>query len=111
MTDVKNDLVNLTLDRYQALSTRTLTDRDQVWNALGLVGEAGEVADLIKKIVYHKHDVDREKMKEELGDVMWYLAALATCAGISLSDVARANVEKLERRYPNGFSQEASRNR
>jgi NTP pyrophosphatase (non-canonical NTP hydrolase) len=76
--------------------------------ALGLAGEAGEVCDLLKKHWGHKHPLDREKLCKELGDVLWYVAAIAVQHGISLRDVAHANVEKLSARYPKGFSPEAS---
>jgi NTP pyrophosphatase (non-canonical NTP hydrolase) len=79
--------------------------------ALGLVGEAGEVADIIKKVEGHGHALDRAKLAEELMDLGWYLAAVATTYGISLDDAAQANIDKLTRRYPAGFSQAASRDR
>lgn len=70
---------------------------------LGIAGEAGEVADLIKKHLGHGHDLGWHKLREELGDVLWYVACLADRLGISLSAIASANVEKLKRRYPDGF--------
>lgn len=76
--------------------------------ALGLTGEAGEVADMIKKHVGHGHKRADDKLLLELGDVLWYIAALANVLGFDLEDVAEANVEKLRKRYPNGFSTEAS---
>lgn len=75
---------------------------------LGLVGEAGEVADLVKKHLGHGHALDPAKVREELGDVIWYVPALCRLLGFSLEDVLAHNVEKLRRRYPNGFSREAS---
>jgi NTP pyrophosphatase (non-canonical NTP hydrolase) len=79
--------------------------------ALGLTGESGEVADLIKKHVGHGHDLDGTKILLELGDVLWYVAALANVVGWSLEEVAEANVQKLRKRYPDGFSPEASKAR
>lgn len=79
--------------------------------ALGVAGEAGEVADLVKKEVGHGHDEDPERMLKELGDVLWYVAMLADAYHLSLEQVARANARKLAARYPGGFSEEASRNR
>lgn len=79
--------------------------------ALGIAGEAGEVADLVKKAIYHGHALDDAmiaKMKLELGDVLWYLAELATLFGFTLEDIARANDEKLRARYKDGFSSRAS---
>jgi NTP pyrophosphatase (non-canonical NTP hydrolase) len=76
--------------------------------SLGLAGESGETVDLIKKFVFHNHDVNHEKLIRELGDVLWYVSALSTSFGYKLEDVAKINVEKLIRRYPNGFKAEDS---
>lgn len=105
-------------NEYQQLAGRTLIAAPDAtytahelmlaWNALGLAGEAGEVADLIKKSVFHRHELDREKLIGELGDVLWYVAALATKLGVRLSDVMEGNVAKLTRRYPAGYSSAAS---
>lgn len=78
---------------------------------LGITGEAGEVADLIKKHIGHGHDLDVNKLKLELGDVLWYVSGLAHVLGLSLSEIAEANLAKLNKRYPHGFSSEASKNR
>ena len=78
---------------------------------LGIASEAGEVADLLKKHLGHGHELDREKLKKELGDVLWYVARIAQHFGMGLEDVARANVAKLRQRYPSGFSTEASKRR
>ena len=106
----------MNLDLYQHLAGRTdphaQGTRDALGNgALGLVGEAGEVAELIKKHLFHGHPIDKAAMTEELGDVLWYVARLAAALGISLGDVAALNIDKLQRRYPDGFSPERSRNR
>lgn len=78
---------------------------------MGIAEEAGEVAGLIKKHLWHGHELDRTKVIKELGDVLWYLAYLANKIGSSLDEVAEANLNKLALRYPNGFSKEASINR
>lgn len=72
---------------YQQLSTRTMKpDQDATTDDyfLGLVGEGGEVVDLLKKILYHKHPVDRDKLCKEFGDATWYIAAMATIYGFDL---------------------------
>lgn len=74
---------------------------------MGLAGEAGEVCDLAKKVVHHGRPLDdamRTRLVEEAGDVLWYLAFLADTLGVTMEDMARANVAKLARRYPNGFN-------
>lgn len=76
--------------------------------ALGLTGEAGEVGDIVKKEVFHGHRRDSQAIKKELGDTLHYLSGLATMYGWTLEEVAMANIEKLMKRYPGGFSKEAS---
>jgi NTP pyrophosphatase (non-canonical NTP hydrolase) len=103
------------LNDYQRDTARTAGTRPReealAMCGLGISGEAGEVSDIIKKHLFHGHPFDIEGLKKELGDVLWYVAAIADRVGISLEDVAEANLEKLRKRYPNGFSVEASRNR
>jgi NTP pyrophosphatase (non-canonical NTP hydrolase) len=81
---------------------------------LGIAGEAGEVADIIKKIVGHGHPLDvptKDKLNKELGDVLWYVATLCYALNLQMEDVAEANIYKLRTRYPEGFSTERSMNR
>lgn len=105
----------LTLDEYQFAAMRTYnaaTARDGLLNCgLGLCGESGEVAELIKKHVFHGHELDKERICKELGDVLWYVATLADSLDIDLEYVARSNITKLESRYPSGFSKERSKER
>lgn len=93
-------------DTYQNEAIRTASnegDKVAIF-ALGLCGEAGEVADLIKKHKGHGHDLDKAKITKELGDVLWYIATLADQLGINLGVIAQVNVIKLRARYPNGFN-------
>lgn len=104
------------MNEYQQLTSRTNTrephSRDNLTNlALGLTGEAGEVVDQIKKHLFHGHDLDRAKLANELGDVLWYVAQLARAADLTLEEIAAGNIDKLRRRYPEGFSVQASRER
>ena len=99
---------------YQEQAARTQIDQPGfeipgremmlVWNALGLAGEAGEVAELVKKGVFHRHSLDRTKLEKELGDVLWYASALCTALGLDLGEIMQINIEKLKVRYPNGYS-------
>ncbi len=108
-------------DRYQDEAARTLIEAPDneytaqeimlVWNAIGLAGEAGEVADTIKKAVFHQHGVDRDMLIKELGDVLWYVAALCTKLDVPLSDVMDRNIAKLRVRYPDGYSSADSKAR
>ena len=106
----------MTINAYQNLAQRTarkdLTDVEHLMNGvLGLAGETGECADLVKKSHYQDGRDIREKLMAELGDVMWYVAEIAAAMGWKLEDVAIHNIEKLRRRYPDGFSAEKSLNR
>lgn len=78
---------------------------------MGLCGESGECIDLLKKLLFQGHELNRTKMIEELGDVMWYV--VETCVGldIDLEQLFDLNIAKLERRYPNGFEASRSVNR
>jgi len=105
-------------DEYQELARRTMNNElvpifeDRLANfALGVAGESGEIADYLKKVLFHGHPLDRAKLADELGDVLWYVAALATTADLTMNELATANVAKLRRRYPDGFSQDDSRRR
>lgn len=69
----------------------------------GLCGESGECIDLVKKFLYQGHELDREKLMDELSDVAWYLAVTARAIGYDLDTVFEHNVEKLKKRYPDGF--------
>lgn len=103
-------------DEYQRLAARTLaqdrTHEQQLANAaLGLSGEAGESAEIIKKHLFHATPLDRDALVKELGDCLWYIGAFATVLDLSLGEIAERNIEKLRRRYPEGFDPERSRNR
>ena len=107
---------HLTLTKYQSLANRSAGaggDGEQrlVVSALGLAGEAGEFANLVKKMTAHGHPIEEDALGDELGDVLWYLAEAATAAGLDLEDIANHNVQKLVKRYPEGFSQADSINR
>ena len=106
----------MTINEYQHLAMRTLNpalDRKDVLinSVMGLCGESGEAIDIVKKWLAQGHDLDKEKLAKELGDIAWYLAEAATALEIPLENIFAANIDKLRRRFPQGFSQEASRTR
>ena len=91
----------MTLDDYQsaAILTAIYPERRRVvYPTLGLVGEAGEVAEKIKKSLRGDAPFDREAVALELGDVLWYLAALARDLDYTLNEIATMNLEKLASR-------------
>ena len=105
---------SLTANDYQRMAMRTAgEDKSQFLDnaIMGLCGEVGECADIVKKHHFQGHDLDCEKLKDELSDVCWYVALLATALGLNLEDVMIHNVEKLKKRYPDGFDKARSINR
>lgn len=112
------DLRQMRIDEYQELALMTanpeaLQDiRHKLTNgALGLLGEAGEVADHIKKYLYQGHMLDRDTIAKELGDVSWYIALLCDAIKMDYSEILKRNIEKLQYRYPDGFEESKSINR
>ena len=101
---------------YQKLAMKTvnpeLTKKDMLVNGvMGLNGESGEVIDIVKKHMFQGHDLDIEKIKKELGDVMWYIAEISEALDINMNEVMEGNIEKLSKRFKNGFTKEESINR
>ena len=107
--------MGMTLNEYQAAAQRTSNTKlnsAKIENGLlGLFGEGGECADVYKKYMFQMHEFDRAHMAKELGDVLWYVAEIATGLGMTLEDVARMNIDKLLARYPDGFDADKSMNR
>ena len=106
----------MTINEYQKLAMTTLNPaldkKDVLINGvMGLCGESGEVIDIVKKHLAQGHELDKEKIIKELGDVAWYMAEIATVLDVELEDVLVQNIEKLKKRYPEGFSIEKSINR
>ena len=103
----------MTINEYQRLAMRTLNPKlsrkDVLINGvMGLCGEAGEAIDIVKKHLAQGHDLDREALIRELGDVAWYLAETAYALDVPLEDVLQRNIDKLKARYPQGFAPEES---
>lgn len=107
----------MTPNEYQREAMRTAAGMDYstmnpiVNAALGIVGEGGEVADMLKKHIFQGHDLNIEHLAKELGDVLWYIALAAECIGYPLEDIMKMNIDKLRKRYPDGFESERSQHR
>lgn len=104
---------DFTANFYQLLALRTMKPDMKVIDQLseglmGLAGEGGEAIDILKKHKFQGHELDRGEIALELGDIAWYLAEAANAIGYSLSEIFRMNIEKLRKRYPDGFSTEDS---
>lgn len=103
----------MTVNEYQKLAMTTLnpalSKKDVLINGvMGLCGESGEAIDIVKKHLAQGHDLDRDALIKELGDIAWYLAETAFALDVSLDEVFAGNIEKLKKRYPEGFSTENS---
>lgn len=100
----------MNVNDYQKAALRTARPKDAndefLHLVLGLVGEAGEVAEKVKKIVRDNNSdfagMDMELFKKELGDVLWHIAVLADYFGISLENIAQMNIDKLASRLERG---------
>ena len=87
-------------------------EMEELLNAcLGLSGETGELLDMVKKWVFHAKLLDREHLKKELGDVMWYVALFCHAMGWDLDEILQMNIDKLRSRYPKGFDTDLSNHR
>ena len=103
----------MTINEYQKLAMTTLnkelSDRDiLIIGVMGLCGESGEAIDIVKKHLAQGHDLDKAHLAEELGDIAWYLAEVVTVLGYDLEDILQANIDKLRKRFPEGFEVERS---
>jgi len=98
-------------NEYKRLAMLTSGKTDLACAGLGITGEAGEVADIIKKHLYHGHKLNIDSIKKELGDCCWYIALICELLNIDFNEVAKINIEKLNKRYPTGFSESLSINR
>lgn len=103
----------MTINEYQNLAMRTLNpDLDKkdvlINSVMGLCGESGEAIDIVKKWLAQGHELDRERLAKELGDVAWYLAEAATALDLPLEQIFQGNIDKLKKRYPEGFDAQNS---
>lgn len=106
------------INDYQKEAMRTAsgmaaacTDNLLLNGVMGLNGEAGECIDLVKKSLFQGHELDKDRLAHELGDVAWYLAVAAKGIGYDLETVLQMNVDKLRARYPDGFTTDKSLHR
>ena len=104
------------INEYQKEALRTASGMNDQFprilnGVLGLAGESGECVDMVKKHLFQGHELDKEHMAKELGDVAWYLAVAADAIGYDLETIMQMNVDKLRKRYPDGFDADKSINR
>ena len=100
-------------NEYQELAMRTANTKCKNLSnaALGLTGESGECADIVKKHLHHEHPFDKDHFVKELGDILWYVALGCEVVGVSMEKVMQLNIDKLRARYPDGFEADKSLHR
>jgi len=102
-------------NEYQKLAMRTASGdskQNLILNGvMGLCGESGECIDIVKKHMFQGHELDKQKLLDEASDCLWYLAEIAAGLEVTLDEIACHNVEKLKKRYPDGFDSDKSINR
>lgn len=104
---------HMCIKKYQEETKRTLnhqsSDKDRLGElGMGLSGEVGELVNIIKKKIYHQHNIDLKDIKEEIGDILWYLSNIANEYKIDLTEVMQENIDKLQKRYPKGYTKKDS---
>lgn len=113
-----NSNQQLSLSNYQVVALRTAKvfpdttfntyQMDLLHASLGVASDAGELVDAIKKHLIYGKELDVDNVIEEIGDVMWFLALMAHAVSIDLGAVAKANIAKLAKRYPDKYSDQAA---
>lgn len=103
----------MNVNEYQELAMTTLNPdlnkKDVLINSvMGLCGESGEAIDIVKKWLAQGHELDKERLTKDLGDIAWYLAEAATALDLPLEQILQANIDKLKKRYPDGFDAKRS---
>jgi NTP pyrophosphatase (non-canonical NTP hydrolase) len=104
------------INKYQQEAARTCAKidgaiLDDLHMVLGMQTEAAEIADVYKKTIAYKKPLDFVNIKEELGDIMWYIANLCNMNGWDLRDIMQTNIDKLKTRYPEKFTEKEALNR
>lgn len=103
--------MNINEYQQQAMTTLNpqLSKKDVLINSvMGLCGESGEAIDIVKRWLAQGHELDKAHLIKELGDIAWYLAEAATALDVPLEEVFQGNIDKLKKRYPDGFEVERS---
>lgn len=106
----------MTTEQYQIETARTMADLNTIFDnemhmALGMVTEAGELADVYKKALAYNKPIDYVNLKEEVGDLLWYISNYCSMNGWTIAEVMELNIKKLRSRFPEKFTQDLAINR
>lgn len=91
---------------YERMNDRLLLRLNHA--IIGMAGEVGELTDSVKKSIIYGKPIDIENLKEECGDTLWYMAQMLDEIGSSFEEVMKMNIDKLAKRYPEGFTEQAA---
>ena len=97
--------------RFASPVSTATEEMQMLQGVMGMNGEAGEAIDIVKKLLFHGHKLDKEHLTKELGDVLWYVATCADAIGYNLDTIMRMNIDKLTARYGDAFDSEKSQHR
>lgn len=98
-------------DYFDVLAKVTIQDTRLIHHSFGMITEAGEIADQIKRHIFYGTPLNRENLIEEIGDMFWYCAGMCNTLGIDIEEVMKLNNQKLRVRYPEKFDRERAVNR
>ncbi|RLI65901.1 MAG: hypothetical protein DRO67_01990 [Candidatus Asgardarchaeum californiense] len=109
----------MNLEEYEKESSRTMAPTmydgafitETLHGIIGISTEAGELLDAVKKGLFYGHAPDMDNIREEIGDIMWYIMAVVRAEGWSLEEIMQENIDKLRIRYPEQFTKELSKDR
>lgn len=99
---------NLAKPGQEIVSTMTPSKADIMHMTMGICGEAGELLDAVKKHVIYGKDLDFKNLREELGDIEFYLQGIRNAMNISREEIIVENIKKLSKRYRQGYSDQAA---
>jgi NTP pyrophosphatase (non-canonical NTP hydrolase) len=101
-TSAESEFTGSMIDRLLELEDRGINSALLLTGALGLSAEAGEFTEIVKKVVFQGKDIDRQHLKRELGDIIWYWVNACRALSLDPNDVIEENISKLKARYPSG---------
>ena len=99
-TSAESEFTGSMIDRLLELEDRGINSALLLTGALGLSAEAGEFTEIVKKVVFQGKDIDRQHLKRELGDIIWYWVNACRALSLDPDDVIEENISKLKARYP-----------
>lgn len=108
MTNYISEAVRTCSPYTDEVKTRMISEMGLMHGVMGICGEAGEIMELVKKYVFYNKSFDIDALKEELGDLLWYMAQICEAGGFTFEELMDLNIKKLRARYPHKFNTEGA---